>query len=285
MSIFGWIVLILSIGCLLGTLRACHRLRRRMGRLQEALRTAKVQIHNAEQTHMEKERQREGTEERLRNYLQLLDILINTIPNPIYFKDANGHFQGCNKEFAQTILGLNRDKIIGKRPQQMPEQIPPDLAATYQRQEMIMMEKGIFRNHEAPVQCADGRRREFLFSLAPIRISKDEPMGSVTVMSDLTDKNRAAQERLEKEKLEGVLETAGGVCHEFNQPMQALAGYLDLISLKAKSGKDSSEQIKKALMQIERMSAITSKLQRITHYETMDYANNKKIIDIHKSAQ
>lgn len=284
MAFLGWLTLFLSMGLTYWSLRQYRRLQRRMLRLQEALRTAKTDIYTVEKTHQDKERRWESTEEKLRNYLQLLDVLINTISNPIYFKDQNGYFQGCNKVFAESIMGLKRDGIIGKRSLEMPDQIPTDLAATYQRQEMIMLEKNIFRTHEAPVQCADGRRREFLFSLAPLHNQEGEPMGSVTVMSDLTDKNKAAQERLAKKKLEGVLETAGGVCHEFNQPLQALAGYIDIIAFKAKAGQDITEPIKKAHQQIERMAAITSKLQRITHYETMEYADNTKIIDIDKSS-
>lgn len=284
MAVFGWLMLFFCAGVAYWSLRRYRRLRWRMVRLQEALRTAKTDIHAVEKTHLDKERRWENTEEKLRNYLQLLDVLINTIPNPIYYKDEKGYFQGCNNMFAESIMGLKRDRIIGKRALEMPDQIPTDLAATYQRQEMIMLEKGTFRTHEAPVQCADGRNREFLFSLAPLHNQEGEPMGSVTVMSDLTEKNKAAQERLAKKKLEGVLETAGGVCHEFNQPLQALAGYIDIIAFKAKAGQDIADPIKKAREQIERMGAITNKLQRITHYETMEYADNTKIIDINKSA-
>ena len=51
----------------------------------------------------------------------------------------------------------------------------------------------------------------------------------MAVLSDLTEKNRAARDRLQKEKLEGVLEIAGAVCHEFNQPMQVISGYCELL--------------------------------------------------------
>jgi len=285
MPIFSWIIAVFSLSWA-GLYFFRHRkLAQRMAKLQEALRAAKVKIYNLEEEHLQKEVRREGTEEKLRGYLLLLDALINTIPNPIYFKDEKGVYQGCNNVFAENILGLTRDRIIGRRSQELPDQIPPDLAATYQRQEIITLGKGRFRAYEAQVQCADGTCRDFLFSLAPIQNQKGESTGSVTVLSDLTDKNRAADDRLQKEKLEGVLETAGGVCHEFNQPMQALSGYLEILSLKTTSENNGVAYIEKALAQIERMRAITAKLQRITRYETMEYADKTKIIDIHKSSQ
>jgi len=257
----------------------------RLIKTQKALQEAKVKLHKIDEEHLQKETDRESTEERLRSYLQLLDALINTIPNPIYFKNEHGVFQGCNKVFAATILGLTRDRIIGRRPQDLPDQIPAELAATYQRQDMVMMDKGSHHTFEAQALCADGYRRDFLFSVAPIQGPKAGLIGTVAVLSDLTEKNRAAAVQMQKEKLEGVLETAGGVCHEFNQPLQALSGYLEILSAKLDPATDARTYLDKAAEQIDRMGGITAKLQGITHYETMQYADKTKIIDIDRSSR
>jgi PAS domain S-box-containing protein len=197
----------------------------------------------------------------------------------------DGVFQGCNQIYAKTILGLTRDRIIGRRAQQLPDSIPPDLAATYQRQELKMLEKTRAHTFEAQVRCCDGIRRDFLFSTAPILDETNEISGIVTVLVDLTEKNRAAQDRIQKEKLEGVLETAGAVCHEFNQPLQALSGYSELIQPELKTNEAAVRYLHKITEQIDRMSTMTAKLQKITRYETMDYANKTRIIDIHKASE
>ena len=103
-------------------------------------------------------------------------------------------------------------------------------------------------------------------------------------MSDLTEKNRAAQDRLQKEKLQGVLETAGAVCHELNQPLQALSGYIEILAMKAGGDEKIRTTLDKINEQISRMAQITDNLQNITRYETTDYAGNKKIIDIYKAS-
>ena len=280
-----WIIFLLLLALATWCALRIRRQALRLEKLRRALNEAKLRLHTMEEDQHRRDTSRENTEDRLRGYLELLDAMINTIPNPIYFKDAQGAFQGCNEVFAKSVLGLTRDHIIGRRPQELPEQIPPELAATYQRQEWVMMQKGLSHTFEAQVQCADRRRRDFLFSLAPIQSEDGNPIGSVAVLSDLTEKNRAARDRAQKEKLEGVLETAGGVCHEFNQPLQALSGYLELLTLKIKSDEGAADYITKALDQIDRMRSITAKLQGITHYETMEYADKTKIIDIHKSSQ
>jgi CheY-like chemotaxis protein len=89
---------------------------------------------------------------------------------------------------------------------------------------------------------------------------------------------------LEREKLTGVLEMAGAVCHELNQPLQSIQFYIDAIS------PDSIEdiRIRKTLEQIKqqavRMGKITRKIMQITKYESIDYLGGVRIIDIEKAS-
>ncbi|BBO76656.1 hypothetical protein DSCW_40730 [Desulfosarcina widdelii] len=283
MTVFLWIaiaVFLLAAGWGLHLLRLQNR---KIRKLKRSLLEAHHKTHQQQETHTESLTHWEQTEEKLRGFLQLMDTLLNTIPNPIYYKDSQGVYQGCNKVFAKQVLGLTRDRIIGKRPQELTDAMPADLAAVYQREEHIMLEKADFHTFEAPVQCADGQRRDFLFSLAPVLDREGQVDGSVAVLADLTEKNRAARHRIQKEKLEGVLETAGAVCHELNQPLQAISGYTELMAMKL-DGHEARPYIDKLTTQIERMRDITDKLQGVTRYETKDYAGNTKIIDLNKAS-
>ncbi len=92
-----------------------------------------------------------------------------------------------------------------------------------------------------------------------------------------------AEEKLrQQEKLQGVIEMAGAVCHELNQPMQSISGYSDIVMLNLEEGHQHYNNIKSIKKQIKRMGDITKKLMSITTYETTDYLNGK-IIDIEKA--
>ncbi len=283
-TVLFWSLAFLIVGLGAWGLYQFRRQNLRIQKLKQSLIEINRHTHQQETSHEQDKARWEQTEEKLRNFLQLMDTLMNTIPNPIYFKDADGIYQGCNRVFAKQILGLTRDRIIGKRPQELADQMPADLAATYQREEFKMIDKAGFHAFEAQVQCADGQRRDFLFNLAPVMDPKGSLEGSVAVLSDLTDKNRAAQDRMQKEKLEGVLETAGAVCHEFNQPLQAISGYTELIAMKL-ADHGAGPYIDKLTTQIERMRDITDKLQGVTRYATKGYAGNTRIIDIQKASE
>jgi signal transduction histidine kinase len=105
------------------------------------------------------------------------------------------------------------------------------------------------------------------------------------VSHDITDKKRADQERLQREKLQGVLELAGAVCHELNQPIQAIAGHSELALMDLPKDNPLYERIRTINEQINKMGDITKKLMEITRYETEDYIGGTKIIDIDKASK
>ncbi len=97
-------------------------------------------------------------------------------------------------------------------------------------------------------------------------------------------RHRGESERIYREKLQAVLETVGAVCHELNQPMMAISGHAELL-LDTVDAKDPiGLKIRKIKSQVERMSAITQKLMGITRYETKDYVQGERIVDIEKSS-
>lgn len=98
-------------------------------------------------------------------------------------------------------------------------------------------------------------------------------------------RHRSETERTYREKLEAVLETTGAVCHELNQPMMALSGYAELLMDAVDPDDPLYVKIAKIKTQVERMGAITQKLMGITRYETRNYANGARIVDIERSSK
>lgn len=97
-------------------------------------------------------------------------------------------------------------------------------------------------------------------------------------------RHRSESERIYREKLQAVLETAGAICHELNQPMMAISGNTELL-MNTLGGKNPLyPKIARIKAQVERMGAITQKLMGITRYETKDYVKGERIVDIEKSS-
>lgn len=97
-------------------------------------------------------------------------------------------------------------------------------------------------------------------------------------------RHRSESERIYREKLQAVLETVGAVCHELNQPMMAISGHTELLMESLDAEDPIGLKIAKIKSQVERMGAITQKLMGITRYETKDYVQGERIVDIEKSS-
>jgi CheY-like chemotaxis protein len=92
-------------------------------------------------------------------------------------------------------------------------------------------------------------------------------------------------ELLQREKLRGVVEMAGATCHEFYQPMQVISGYAELLLKEVPPASPIHSKVEKIKEATEVMAEITSKLQQITRYETREYYDGIRIIDIDKASR
>ena len=73
---------------------------------------------------------------------------------------------------------------------------------------------------------------------------------------------------------------AGAVCHEINQPLQAIIGFSDLLLLERDDEKIMDRGLNAIKSQAERLGRITQKLSNVTHYKTVEYPGNRTIVDI-----
>jgi hypothetical protein len=92
------------------------------------------------------------------------------------------------------------------------------------------------------------------------------------------------EERLRRERLEGVIEMAGAACHELNQPLQILLGYSHLLLQTLPEDSPLFGEIKKIKNSTDQLRKITNKIMHITRYETKEYIEGFKIIDIDKAS-
>jgi diguanylate cyclase (GGDEF)-like protein/PAS domain S-box-containing protein len=134
----------------------------------------------------------------------LVGQLIDIIPSPVFYKDVDGRYLGCNKAF-ESFCGLRREVLIGKT---VYEIWPKDLADTYQAADVALLQDQGTQAYEAELQYADGSRHQVVFHRATF-LRADGSLGGITGIAwDITDRVRA--ERAVQDQLyfvEQLLET------------------------------------------------------------------------------
>jgi DNA-binding response OmpR family regulator len=83
-----------------------------------------------------------------------------------------------------------------------------------------------------------------------------------------------------KEKLQAIVEMAGALCHELNQPFQVVAALAETLMLQLPRGGPAHEMARQIRAQVERMGEMTWKLTRVSEYRTTAYVGNAQIVDL-----
>ena len=130
-----------------------------------------------------------------------LNMLFDTIPNPIFYKDKDGVYQYGNETFSKTILGIHKDEIIGKTLYNIPDKIPKELADIYYQKDQELFDNPGVQNYEAEVKCADGMIHNYNFYKATFLSESQEALGIVGVMLDITSYKKVIQELATKNKI------------------------------------------------------------------------------------
>lgn len=120
----------------------------------------------------------------------LVAQLIEAVPNPIYYKDAEGRYLGCNAAF-EAYCGLSRNALLGKTAHQI---WPKDLADTYRAADIDVMEKPGPHVQTGEAVYADGSRHHMVVHRAAFLREDGRPGGIVGVGWDITDRVRAEGE-------------------------------------------------------------------------------------------
>ena len=221
------------------------------------------------------------TQEALKESEQRFRRLADLLPQPVFELDLEGNFTYSNLCGLEAFGYSNEDLengvnvlelFIEEERQRVRQNIHKRLAGEE------------FEDHEYTGLRKDGSTFPILVYSAPI-VVHNEPVGLRGIVIDITDRKQAVEEQGQRERLQGVIEMAGAVCHELSQPMQIISIYSQLLMADKREDNSLHGNIKKIKTQIDRMEKIKNNLMRITRYERKDYIfDGEKIIDIEKAS-
>jgi diguanylate cyclase (GGDEF)-like protein/PAS domain S-box-containing protein len=148
---------------------------------------------------------RRATED-LRKQLSFTQQLIEAMPNPIFYKDAEGRYLGCNAAF-EEYAGKPRAKIIGRTVFQI---ATPETADRSFSADKALLKSPGSQSYEAHViHGKDGGQREVLFNKATFYDPSGAVGGIVGVLVDITERKELEAHTLEAaERLRAVIQAS-----------------------------------------------------------------------------
>ena len=132
---------------------------------------------------------------------RFLDSLLAAIPSPVFYKDRNGRYLGCNEAF-EKLIGKPRDQIIGRTAENL---WPPTLSETYRDKDMELLSSPGLQKYEHFVHDASGRRRDMVFYKSTFAGPNHAVEGIVGVLLDITERKAAEEDVLRKSEINAAM--------------------------------------------------------------------------------
>jgi PAS domain S-box-containing protein len=141
---------------------------------------------------------RKRTEEALFSSQQMLQAVLDSIPQRVFWKDRNSVFLGCNKPLALDAGFSEPAEIVGKTDYDHASHATADL---YRADDRLVMETGEPRiNFEEPQIRPDGSPAWLRTTKVPLRNKEGAIIGVLGTYEDITERKRAEAALVESEE-------------------------------------------------------------------------------------
>ncbi|MEM6254222.1 MAG: ATP-binding protein [Cyanobacteria bacterium P01_D01_bin.156] len=183
---------------------------------------------------------------------QLLQLVMDTLPQRVFWKDRNLNYLGCNKLFANDAGLMSPEEIVGKSDFELAWE--KFTAEAYRTDDRAVIDEGIARiNYEEPQVLEDGTTLWLQTSKIPLRSQTGEIIGVFGSYEDITSRKQAElslknlNEELEQRVVQRTSELyqakeaadsanqaksefLANMSHELRTPLNGILGYAQILS-------------------------------------------------------
>jgi len=124
-------------------------------------------------------------------YLQeqwyFLQEIIDSIPLPLYYKDLDGNYLGCNKAFEEFVQ-MPRLEIMSKT---VYEVMPQETAGILCGMDEELLRSPGVKSYESQMQLEDGKQHNIIFKKATFTTKEGIVGGVISIFFDITERRQA----------------------------------------------------------------------------------------------
>lgn len=170
-------------------------------------------------------------ERELEQQIKFLQMLIDSMPIAVYYKDSEMHLIGCNKAF-EDIMENSKDFMIGKKAVYFDRKA--DMES--QRTDKIVAASLSSITYEMLVKFRKSPPRNLVYYKSSYKKIDGRFGGVIGVILNVTQERKMQEERnvlqtnlIQQNKLASLGELAGSIAHELNNPLSVILGFAQVL--------------------------------------------------------
>ncbi len=115
---------------------------------------------------------------------RLMTTLMETIPLPVFYKNKDGRYIGCNRAF-EKFIGCTKNKILGKDVFEIG--VPKDIAEKYFAKDLELLQNPGYQTYQWKVLSQSNGARDVVFHKATFNDFEGITAGIIGVILDVTE--------------------------------------------------------------------------------------------------
>lgn len=182
-------------------------------------------------------------------------VLLENLPQRIFYKDRNLVYVSCSENYAKD-LNIRPDEIVGKTDYDF---YPKELAEKYRADDKKVIESG--QTIDMEEKYIKDEKELFVHSIkTPLRDEHGAVIGILGVFLDVSEKVSLQMEAVRVRHLVSLGELAAGVAHEINNPIMGVINCAQILFDRGRDGSREKDVANRIIKEGKRIANIVSRL-------------------------